>query len=325
MTLGDALRSGRGSNLDVLRLILAVAVIISHAWPLALGPDTAEPLEELTGRSLGGWAVGLFFFISGLLITGSAERSGKKRFWIARARRILPGLTVALLVTLALALASGSTAGFPETLAWFARALTLFSIEHRLTDAFESNPIPEVVNGPLWSLFHEVTAYCICAGFVWIVGTRRKGAVIILLALAVTGAVLQDALPGRVATFAPLFAAFVFGMFCYLYKEQIQLNALVVFLCVFLAVLMPWELAIGPVGLIVVALVMSAPAVKLGHDTSYGFYIYGWPVSQTIVHLSPGVSPMELGFLTVVCTLPLAFLSWHLVERPSLVARRISV
>ncbi|MEQ3709236.1 MAG: hypothetical protein ABNH23_07760, partial [Tateyamaria sp.] len=57
-------------------------------------------------------------------------------------------------------------------------------------------------------------------------------------------------------------------------------------------------------------------------DTSYGLYIYGWPVSQAIVHLSPGVTPVVLAVVTVLCTIPLAYLSWHLVERPSLSARR---
>jgi peptidoglycan/LPS O-acetylase OafA/YrhL len=67
MTLGQALSSGRTGNLDTLRLLLAASVVVSHAWPLALGPGTAEPLSALTGHSLGGWAVALFFFLSGLL------------------------------------------------------------------------------------------------------------------------------------------------------------------------------------------------------------------------------------------------------------------
>ena len=110
MLLNDAMAPGRANNLHALRLGLAAAVVISHAWPLAQGAGTTEPLELLTGHSLGGWAVGLFFFLSGLLIAGSAERSTATRFWLARARRILPGLSVALLVTLALAASTGAQA-----------------------------------------------------------------------------------------------------------------------------------------------------------------------------------------------------------------------
>ena len=90
-TLSRAFAEGRSVNLDALRLMLAAAVVVSHAWPLALGPGTAEPLAALTGHALGGWAVGLFFFLSGLLVTASAERRGARAFWAARARRIVSG------------------------------------------------------------------------------------------------------------------------------------------------------------------------------------------------------------------------------------------
>ena len=44
MWLSDALVQARSGNLDLLRLIAAVAVVVSHAWPLALGPGAVEPL-----------------------------------------------------------------------------------------------------------------------------------------------------------------------------------------------------------------------------------------------------------------------------------------
>ncbi len=74
MTLADALSGPRAANLDALPLLLAAAVIVSLARPLALGPGAPEPLSLATGHSLGGWAVLLFFFLSGLLVSGSAER-----------------------------------------------------------------------------------------------------------------------------------------------------------------------------------------------------------------------------------------------------------
>ncbi len=114
MTLAEAMSRGQTNNLHALRLALAAAVVVSHAWPLAHGAGTDEPLEALTGHSLGGWAVGLFFFLSGLLIAGSAERQTGRGFWAARARRLLPGLAVALLVTLGLAVARGATPREPR-------------------------------------------------------------------------------------------------------------------------------------------------------------------------------------------------------------------
>jgi hypothetical protein len=87
------------------------AVVVSHAWPLALGPGTAEPLSALTGHSLGGWAVALFFFLSGLLRDRERRAPPRARLLGRARRRIVPGLGAALLVTLALALASGAAPG----------------------------------------------------------------------------------------------------------------------------------------------------------------------------------------------------------------------
>ncbi|MFK7871003.1 MAG: acyltransferase family protein [Roseobacter sp.] len=325
MTFGDALRSERSQNLNVLRLLLAMAVIVSHAWPLALGADALEPLEQLTGRSLGGWAVGIFFFISGVLITASAERKTAWPFWAARARRIIPGLGVALLVTLALAMASGSSAGLGQSASWFLRALTLVSIEHRLPEAFAGNPLPEVVNGPLWSLLHEVIAYAVCAVFVWAGGARRRKAVVALVILAGAMSLVQGFLPTRLATFAPLFAAFSLGMAAYIWRDRLVLRSVAVFLVWPLALLVPAPLALGLVSFGIVALALSVPGIALKSDASYGLYIYGWPVAQMIVALQPGVGPMQLAMLSVLATYPIALLSWHFVEQPSLAKRWVQV
>ena len=322
MTLEEAMASDRSRNLDLLRLVLASGVIVSHAWPLSLGPGTAEPLEHLTGHSLGGWAIGVFFFISGLLIAASAERKPPSRFWVARVRRIVPGLGAALFVTLALAFASGSTAGLHETTSWFFRALTLASIEHRLTDAFATNPYPEVVNGPLWSLFYEVLAYGICAAFVWMGGARNAKTVWALLTLAAATCLVQEELPGRAATFAPLFASFALGMAVYVWRDRIELRPIMIALLLGLASIVPEALALGVAGFALAMLALSAPVVALSNDVSYGMYIYGWPIAQTVVVVLPGISPVPLAVLSLLATYPIAFLSWQFVERPGLANRR---
>ena len=205
MTLGQALASDRSINLNGLRLVLAAFVIVSHAWPLAIGPDATEPLEEISGLSLGGWAVGIFFFLSGMLIAASAERKSASAFWRARFQRIIPGLCVALLVTLALAFASGATATFQQSVLWFIRAITLVSIEHRLPAAFADNPYPLVVNGPLWSLFYEVAAYAVCWMVISFCAVRSAASVAILGIVIFALHNNLHILPGRLSTFLPLF------------------------------------------------------------------------------------------------------------------------
>ena len=316
MTLDRAMAPGQSNNLHAVRLALAAAVIVSHAWPLAYGEGTVEPLKALTGHSLGGWAVGLFFFLSGLLIAGSAGRNTAARFWAARARRILPGLTVALLVTLALAAASGAslTPGIATT--YLLRGITLISLEHRLPGAFANAPISGVVNGPLWSLAHEVAAYALCWGAARLGLLRNAwGLVAILTAALILWA--MPALPARAATFAPLFLAFALGMLAHALRARLPLSP---WLTLVLLVLAPlgWPFAIAALGHGALVLAFRLPARPLAHDLSFGLYIYGWPVAQGLMHHMPGLTAPQLAALSLLATLPFAALSWRLVEAPML-------
>ena len=325
MKLAAHLSAGRTSNLDVLRLVLAGCVIVSHAWPLALGPGTPEPLEHLTGRSLGGWAVLLFFFLSGLLVTRSAERRTIAAFWQARAKRIFPGLGVALLTTLALACASGAVPTAEEAAVWGLRAFTLLSIEHQIPGAFAENPYPGTVNGPLWSLFHEVAAYGLCALLV-LSGLTRHALAVAGLALAAGAATWWSGhFPGRIAVFVPLFYAFLLGMAVYRLRHRIEVRPALAAIAVLASVVLPGVWSTAAVCLAALAAALCLPQVKLHADYSYGLYIYGWPVAQFAIFMLPGTGPVALAILSLAATLPFAVLSWHLVEAPMTPRRRVQV
>ena len=60
------------------------------------------------------------------------------------------------------------------------------------------------------------------------------------------------------------------------------------------------------------------PAARFG-DLSYGLYIYGWPVEETVMWLSGGRAVWwEVFLIALPAAAAIAFLSWHLVERPML-------
>lgn len=323
MTLAQALASSRASNLDHLRLMAAAAVIVSHAWPLALGPGTAEPLKALTGHSLGGWAVGLFFFLSGLLISASAARRSPFAFWQARVLRILPGLAVALLVTVLLAKLGGSSASLGEAAQYVLRGVTLISLEHQLSGAFAANPYPLAVNGPLWSLPHEVLAYAVCQAVVLSGLLRRRYGELAFLAGALAMWAVAPALPARLATFAPLWLAFALGMCVAGLAARLRVTPALMVVLV-LAAPLGWPFAVLAFGLGALALALALPRLPRWGDWSFGLYIYGWPVAQMLVHLSPvALSPAALALASLAATLPFAALSWALVEKPAL-SRRVA-
>jgi peptidoglycan/LPS O-acetylase OafA/YrhL len=319
MTLAAAMRQDRANNLHLLRLILAAAVIISHAWPLAYGPGAAEPFKALTGHSLGGWAVVGFFFLSGLLIAPSAERSTAARFWLARARRILPGLAVALVVSLALAALSGATLTAETATTYWLRGITLVSLEHHLPGAFSHAALPGVVNGPLWSLAHEIAAYRLCLVAVRLGLLRHLVGCLGLLAFALA-LWAAPSLPDRALTFAPLFLAFAFGMLAHAGRGHLPLSPALTLALLALAP-MGWPFAVAALGHGLLALGFRLSLPPLRTDLSFGLYIYGWPVAQHLAHHAPGISAPVLAGLSLIATLPFAMLSWHLVERPLLLRR----
>ncbi len=316
MMLAEGMSRGQVNNLHALRLALAMAVVVSHAWPLAHGAGTDEPLEALTGHTLGGWAVGLFFFLSGLLIAGSAERQTGRGFWAARARRLLPGLAVALVVTLGLAVATGGHPSGAEALAYLARGITLVSLEHQIPGAFADAAMPGIVNGPLWSLSHEVLAYGLCWGAVRL-GLLRSMAGIAAVVAAALVLWAMPGLTGRLEVFAPLFMAFALGMAAHGLRHHLRLT-LPVTLTLALTAPLGWPLAIAALGHLALVLAFRLPARALRADLSYGTYIYGWPVAQTLAHLLPGLPAPLLAVASLAAVLPFAWASWHLVEATAL-------
>jgi peptidoglycan/LPS O-acetylase OafA/YrhL len=314
MNLSGALIPARPNNLHALRLVAAAAVVVSHAWPLAYGAGTAEPLKELTGHSLGGWAVAVFFFLSGLLIAQSAARRGAAAFWAARAKRILPGLAGALIVTLMLAAASGGSVSPVMGAEYLLRGLTLVSLEHSIPGAFAANPTSGLVNGPLWSLFHEVVAYLICFVAVRSGVLARRPLVVPALAVALWA---MPGLPARVETFAPLFVAFAAGMTLWRFRMRWPVTMPVLAVLMVLAPL-GWPFAALALGQAAILIAFRAPPIRLRHDLSFGVYLYGWPVAQYILHQSPGLTAPQLAVASLAATLPVALISWRMIEQPSL-------
>src|SRR3974390_21872 len=87
--------SPSSNSLNLLRLVLATLVILSHSIVFG-GYGTEDSLGKTT---LGTMAVYGFFGISGFLIARSAEGSGLGRYLWARFLRIFPGFWVAIILT----------------------------------------------------------------------------------------------------------------------------------------------------------------------------------------------------------------------------------
>jgi len=332
------------NNFDVLRLVAATMVLVSHSFPLS-GHD--EPFAAVLGLSLGGLGVLMFFAISGFLIAKSWCSDPRwKAFFIKRALRIMPGLIVAGLVA---ALVIGplftdlslgtylTSAGIYEFLA---RNSLLFTFDQTLPGVFTTNVYTGVVNGSLWTLPLEVCAYGLLATLGVLGLLRRPWAVLALLAFLTvvtspySGVKLNVAASpggvdgGQLETGADLVAIFVASSALFLYRHWIPLHP-----ALFVAVVASFLLS-RHTNLYVTVMIVAVPYAALflaywrpsrvrivtrNGDLSYGIYIYAFPVQQAVAHLwDSDLHALTMIVVSLPVTYALAWLSWRLVESPAL-------
>lgn len=314
-----------------MRWILASTVMFSHGWDLTQPETGLDPSVPILGFPVSRLAVFLFFTLSGFLVTGSLVKRGAVDFTLARGLRLLPGLW-ALFGTLPL----GQYLADPMTRNFVLRNALLWGGEFRLPGVFDHNQFANVVNGSLWTIPHEVRCYIVLAliGAVGLLASRR-----LLLALFVVAAAVHLVVPEGIIPVLEnprrLAFSFFLGVLVFLWRERLWLSwplalivaALVLMLPAGVVKTMAIQVSLGY--LVLVAAFCSAgwfkaASVKLP-DYSYGIYIYGFPAQQAAIALGIGLSPFTNIGWGVVIMLPLAALSWHLIEKPALGLKRRAV
>lgn len=327
----------RRNNFDALRLVAATAVIFSHAFLLATGEEAGEPLMRLTGGQaiLGVVGVFVFFVISGYLVTQSWEQTRSlPRFAAKRALRLYPALAACLFVlTFGLGpLVTGYAVGdyFRDGGTWdFLVANLLVNTDHNALPGvrFTELGIGTIVDGPLWSLPVEMAMYAMVAAL----GLLRLIRLPVLAALLAVGLVCIWFDTTRYFEFIGsvgwMLGFFVAGMALYTLRDRAVIDGRLAILAVL------GLIASVPLGVFVLLFPICGgylticaalhprlppiPAARFG-DLSYGLYIYGWPVEQTVLYLRPGTGPALLFPIAFLIAAGLAFLSWHLVEKRAL-------
>jgi len=327
--------SPRANNFDALRLLAAATVIFSHSFLIAEGNDHREPLIVMSGnQSIFGLAgVFVFFAISGFLVTQSYEATRAPLAFLAkRALRIFPGLFVALVVSgfvLAPLVSTLPLAEYfrrPEPWRYVFWNMLLDLRQHELPRTmFVNNPVGLEINGSLWTLRYEVEMYLM----VLVLGVARLLILPVMLGLLALGLACiyfpsLDVLGGWGWTLS----FFASGMILYRLRDTRILDARIA-----LAALVALILTVRFGGFIqffsltgcYLAIFLALdrrlpviPAARFG-DLSYGLYIYGWPSEQAVIWALGGHAAWwQVSGLGLLLAGVMAFLSWHLIERPAL-------
>jgi peptidoglycan/LPS O-acetylase OafA/YrhL len=143
----------RRNAFDVLRLVAATLVLVSHCYALS-GRD--DPITSATATTLGTIGVLMFFAMSGFLISKSwTDQPAVFPFAVKRALRLIPGLAVAVVLT-ALVLGPLVTTLSPSgyftsltTYVYTIRSAFLVTFAGTLPGVFTDNVYPNAVNGSL--------------------------------------------------------------------------------------------------------------------------------------------------------------------------------
>ncbi len=330
----------RDNNFNLIRALAAVAVLVSHAHPIALGPGAAEPLKALTGYSLGNISVQAFFVISGFLIAQSYERSRTRtRFVVARFLRLWPGLIVSiLLVALVLGpvvttLPAAAYFGDSGTWAFVARNITLLSVQFHLPGVYEELPYT-AVEGSIWTLLYEALCYVGLFGlgvFGLLGRPLAMGAVFAGFLVLYLGVRIADLdLHTKIDNLITLALPFGVGTAFYIWRDRLVLSVWGIAGLSILAWTAKGSLLYGPAFALALGYAVFWAAYvpggvlraynRLG-DYSYGIYIYAFPLQGFAVWLWGPMSPWENIALSLPLVLIPSVLSWHLIEKPGLALR----
>lgn len=214
--------------------------------------------------------------------------------------------------------------------------LNLFGyIQYFLPGVFTDQPAPWV-NLQLWTVPFELECY-VAVTILAALGVTRRPSVLLLVAVAAAFVLtvnavfrspptMEGAIPGR-----GLVVAFLVGVALYRMREVVPfsraafLASLIAYigLCLFPQTLF---LSVIPAAYVTVYVgLLNPPRVPLvkGADYSYGIFLYGYPIQQTVSFFLPELRLPLFNFmmtLPVVCLL--AWMSWVFVESKVLSQRK---
>ena len=267
-----------------------------------------------------------------------------KEYFLKRFLRIYPALVGVLILTeiLGMGVYNGSLLTYWSSLSTWTYVpfnLSLFKLQYSIAGIFDDNPFKSVINGSLCTLPYEMLFYILlsvlfyCSSKVQKMGILAFAfCIVMLLKIFVHPYLMNHGYPFFLRRGVDYSGGFIAGALLALvgierikYK-YILLSVLILVwgISVFFHFYIWAQYFVLPATVILIG-TSSAPILKniktrIG-DTSYGIYIYAFPVQQTLEHFFR-LSYIPLMVLGTLCTLPLAFLSWHLIEKRALALKQ---
>ncbi len=331
------------NNFDFLRLAGALTVIVNHSHPILTGIPHRDFIENLSGSiGFGTFMFDIFFVISGYLIAQSFfARPTFLDFFKARVLRIMPAFAVSMLCCVFIVGTISTTLSLHQ---YFTNAHTwryfinfsLFKLQFTLPGVFLNHPMTSV-NGSIWSLAYEFTLY-IALFLFGIIGFLKPTKLNLVLHVLIFSTMIflnSHSEMTTITTFGiessrmvNLYVYFFFGAALFILREKFQPKwflVLLLFVCwvfsfhtKFCALVSFFFIPIFTVWFGFLPIKFPKWITSTG-DYSYGLYVYSFPIQQLIIgYTAAHISIYSMVMLSILCTFPVAILSYHFIELPAL-------
>ena len=315
--------------------------MISHSYPLSGNSEASQWIFQLTNGQINYASIGLngFFVISGFFIYRSFARSTSAwEFMKKRVLRIFPGLFVVLLLSvLMVPFVYEGNVPLLQNLEWYTylpNNLSLYGFQGVVSGVFDQN-FYHAINGSLWTIRYEFTLYlCIAIFFLFHRSKLLIQVFLLLVSLAMLlGYIFYRELLGPLSIFGLLvYNLFNLGIFIVLgsllatfdFERRVHW-VLAVVLIVLLGVSVYLELYDVTQHLLFTPLVLTLGFLTISWlsefgkwgDSSYGIYIYSFPIQQLLVYYLKSDS-IFLMIYSIPLSVLFGHLSWYLIEKNAL-------
>jgi len=203
------------------------------------------------------------------------------------------------------------------------------SLKYVLPGVFAYNPFPSVVNVPIWTLPWELIMY-LSVAIIGLAGLLTRPLVLAVCTIATVIIFFANDRfefwpSNEIRDLLQFLSFFYLGALVHLFRTKIQIRMGYLALSVFFPAILigtpcfKYALYLSLVlGVFLFAFLPSKTLRvynRIG-DYSYGMYIYCFPIQQCVAARYPLITPLSLFVAAVAITLPIAVLSWHLLENP---------
>jgi len=334
----SSLSKTTNNNFQLIRFLAALGVFVSHTFPL--GGFGLGGKAQLLGHV----SLNIFFVLSGFLVCKSFLVRSVRGYFISRILRIFPALILVVLISvfiLGLSVTQLTPLQYltnPNIYEYAIKNILLLlpNMPVTLPGVFLEAKYAPTVNAPLWSLPYEATCYILLAILALATRAKQKTTVFTMVSALIFVLCFSVYMANSITKSVEF--AFYFGKDTYrllamfflgviFFQSSSKVPVTHIAMCV-LTILVVISFVYRPVQIVFFYLFLAyamfyfsyaikGPLLRFNSlgDYSYGIYIIGYPVQQTVEQLFPDLPLFHYFIVTFIITLALSVLSWHFIEK----------